>query len=222
MVLTSCYVFSCIFVLLTRNENRLNKKRFPFWVKEDIETKTTLNEIFEKISVLLDCPTVTSKKFVAVDDDNLHTALIITDKDISEFVQSSKNVIDADSEGENEMNSAALVPTSIRDVEHHEKAGWKYTRIYNPQRRLRVLVEKVTCCSQCEKSDSLANAFNEYLVQWRSVHPRITGGWGSAGLCPNCLQALTICKIQSGGSKVLRYAIDSVPKIRWSDKRCHP
>uniref|UniRef100_A0A8C4RRF5 Tigger transposable element-derived protein 4 n=1 Tax=Erpetoichthys calabaricus TaxID=27687 RepID=A0A8C4RRF5_ERPCA len=80
--------------------------------KEDIETEPTLNEMFEKVSVLLDCPTVSSEEFVAVDDDNVCTAPIMADKDILEFVQSSKNIIDADSDDENEMNNAAPVPTS--------------------------------------------------------------------------------------------------------------
>ncbi|GFX45514.1 hypothetical protein TNCV_2740511 [Trichonephila clavipes] len=33
--------------------------------KENIETKPTLNEMFEKVSMLLDCPTVSSEEFVA-------------------------------------------------------------------------------------------------------------------------------------------------------------
>ncbi|KFM70311.1 hypothetical protein X975_18700, partial [Stegodyphus mimosarum] len=36
----------------------------------------------------------------------------MADKDILEFVQSSKNIIDADSNDENEMNNAGPVPTS--------------------------------------------------------------------------------------------------------------
>ncbi|GFW77299.1 hypothetical protein TNCV_924151 [Trichonephila clavipes] len=36
----------------------------------------------------------------------------MADKDILEFVQSSKNIIDADSDDENEMNNAAPVLTS--------------------------------------------------------------------------------------------------------------
>ncbi|GFX41736.1 hypothetical protein TNCV_388491 [Trichonephila clavipes] len=53
---------------------------------------------------------IPSEAFVAVDNDNVCTALIIADKDILEFVQSSKNAFDADSE--NEMNDVAPVPTS--------------------------------------------------------------------------------------------------------------
>ncbi|GFY20044.1 hypothetical protein TNCV_2147371 [Trichonephila clavipes] len=44
---------------------------------------------------------------VAVDDDNVGTDPILAYRDILEFVQSSKNIIDADSENENEMNNAA-------------------------------------------------------------------------------------------------------------------
>ncbi|GFV84196.1 uncharacterized protein TNCV_3038561 [Trichonephila clavipes] len=45
-----------------------------------------------------------SEELVAVDDDNEF-------EDILEFVQSSKNIIDADSDDENEMNNTAFVPT---------------------------------------------------------------------------------------------------------------
>ncbi|GFU57713.1 hypothetical protein TNCV_3638651 [Trichonephila clavipes] len=45
-------------------------------------------------------------------DGNVCTALNMTDKDILEFVQSSKNIIDADPDDENEMNNAAPVPKS--------------------------------------------------------------------------------------------------------------
>ncbi|GFT29595.1 uncharacterized protein TNCV_4890481 [Trichonephila clavipes] len=36
----------------------------------------------------------------------------MADKDIMEFVQSSKNIIDTDTDDENEMNKAAPAPTS--------------------------------------------------------------------------------------------------------------
>ncbi|GFV57484.1 hypothetical protein TNCV_3266601 [Trichonephila clavipes] len=66
-----------------------------------------------KISVLLECPTESWVEFVAVDNDNVCT--IMADKDILRFVQSSKNIIDADSDDENEMNNTApLFP-------HHPK-----------------------------------------------------------------------------------------------------
>ncbi|GFX67498.1 hypothetical protein TNCV_3463871 [Trichonephila clavipes] len=52
------------------------------------------------------------EKFVAEDDDNVYTAPMMADKDILEFVQSSKNIIDANSDDENEMNNAVPVPTS--------------------------------------------------------------------------------------------------------------
>ncbi|GFW49263.1 hypothetical protein TNCV_3057731 [Trichonephila clavipes] len=54
------------------------------------------------------------EEFVAVDYDNVCTAPIMADKDILEFVQSSKNIIDEDSDDENEMNNAIPVPTSSK------------------------------------------------------------------------------------------------------------
>ncbi|GFW28862.1 hypothetical protein TNCV_201851 [Trichonephila clavipes] len=73
--------------------------------------------MFEKVSVLLDCLAVSSEEFVAV-DDNVCRILILWRTKTFEFVQSSKNIIDADSEDENEMNSAAPVPTSseVRNI----------------------------------------------------------------------------------------------------------
>ncbi|GFX76754.1 hypothetical protein TNCV_664611 [Trichonephila clavipes] len=53
-----------------------------------------------------------SEEFLAVDDNNVGRVPIITDKDIWEFSQSSKNTIDADSEDKNEMNNAAPDPKS--------------------------------------------------------------------------------------------------------------
>ncbi|GFU99564.1 hypothetical protein TNCV_4082851 [Trichonephila clavipes] len=71
-----------------------------------------------KTSARLDCPIVLLEEFVAVDDYAMYTTLIMADKDILEFVQSSKNIIHADSIDENEMNNAAPVPTSseLRNV----------------------------------------------------------------------------------------------------------
>ncbi|GFV60595.1 endonuclease-reverse transcriptase [Trichonephila clavipes] len=65
-----------------------------------------------KVSVLLDCSTVSSEEFIEVDGDNLCTAPIVTEKDILKFVQCSRNVIDADSDDENEVNNVAPVSTS--------------------------------------------------------------------------------------------------------------
>ncbi|GFX99124.1 hypothetical protein TNCV_2493051 [Trichonephila clavipes] len=65
-----------------------------------------MNKI-RKTSVRSDCLTVSSEEFVVVDD--LCTASIMADKDILECVQSSKNISDADSDDEKEMNNAAPV-----------------------------------------------------------------------------------------------------------------
>ncbi|GFT92568.1 hypothetical protein TNCV_1480631 [Trichonephila clavipes] len=50
------------------------------------------------------------EKFIEVDDDNRCTAPIMADKDILELLQILKNIIDADSDYENEMNNAAHGP----------------------------------------------------------------------------------------------------------------
>ncbi|GFU59731.1 hypothetical protein TNCV_3186871 [Trichonephila clavipes] len=68
--------------------------------------------MFEKVSVLLGCSTASSEKFIEANDDNECTASIMADKDIFEFVQSSKNIIEADFDDKNEINNAAPVPTS--------------------------------------------------------------------------------------------------------------
>ncbi|GFW20035.1 hypothetical protein TNCV_867411 [Trichonephila clavipes] len=60
----------------------------------------------------LDYSTVSSEESVAVEDDNVYTTPIMAEKDIVEFDKSSKNIIDANSDVENQMNNAAPVPTS--------------------------------------------------------------------------------------------------------------
>ncbi|GFY12964.1 DDE-1 domain-containing protein [Trichonephila clavipes] len=63
--------------------------------------------------VLLNYAILPSEESVAVDNDNMYTAPIKANKDILEFVQSSKNIIDTiDTDGEKEINNAAPVPTS--------------------------------------------------------------------------------------------------------------
>ncbi|GFY07163.1 hypothetical protein TNCV_277101 [Trichonephila clavipes] len=103
-----------------------NRRRFPFWKR----TKYGKDQPkFEKVSVSLDCPTVlldcstvsldcptvsldcptvSSEELCSV-DYNVSTAPIMTDKDILEFFQSTKNIIEADSDEENEMNYTAPI-----------------------------------------------------------------------------------------------------------------
>ncbi|GFW99832.1 hypothetical protein TNCV_3420611 [Trichonephila clavipes] len=52
------------------------------------------------------------REFAAVDDDNACTVPIMADKDIFEFVQSSKTTIHVDSDEEKETNNTVPVPTS--------------------------------------------------------------------------------------------------------------
>ncbi|GFW60763.1 hypothetical protein TNCV_571091 [Trichonephila clavipes] len=77
-----------------------------------------LGNLFEKVFVLLDCVTASSEEFVAVDDDIVLMLPIMADKDILEFVHSLKNIIDADSDNENEKNNASpVLPSSnMRNV----------------------------------------------------------------------------------------------------------
>ncbi|GFT54721.1 hypothetical protein TNCV_5001051 [Trichonephila clavipes] len=60
----------------------------------------------------IDCPTVLSEEFVAVNDDNVCTAPIMADKDTFwSLFKAQKNTIDAYFDGETEMNDTAPVPT---------------------------------------------------------------------------------------------------------------
>ncbi|GFW24017.1 hypothetical protein TNCV_4950611 [Trichonephila clavipes] len=58
------------------------------------------------------------EEFIAVGYDDGSTATIRADKDILEVVQSLKNIIDADSNDENEVNKAAPAATSFK-MRHH-------------------------------------------------------------------------------------------------------
>ncbi|GFT12689.1 hypothetical protein TNCV_5094551 [Trichonephila clavipes] len=93
MILTNYSGFSCIFFSLHERISLLG-----------------VNKI-RKTPAGMNCPTASSEEFVAV-EDNAYTEPIKADKDIFEFVQSSKNIIDADSKDENEMNDETPVPTS--------------------------------------------------------------------------------------------------------------
>ncbi|GFU55978.1 hypothetical protein TNCV_1557331 [Trichonephila clavipes] len=60
----------------------------------------------------LDCPIALLEELITVEDVNVCTAPIMAHKDILEFVQSTKNIVDACFDNENEMNNAVTVPTS--------------------------------------------------------------------------------------------------------------
>ncbi|GFV35518.1 hypothetical protein TNCV_3205491 [Trichonephila clavipes] len=101
MVPKNYYVFSCIFSLLTPNENRLRQKDFPSRNEQNTETLASL-----------DCSIVTWEEFDAVDDDNVCIASIMAGKDTFEFAQSSKNIIDANLDDGTEITYTAPAPTS--------------------------------------------------------------------------------------------------------------
>ncbi|GFS90444.1 hypothetical protein TNCV_4096581 [Trichonephila clavipes] len=60
----------------------------------------------QKTPAVFDSPTVLLEEFVAVDDNNVCTATK-ADKGTLEFDKKSKNIIDADSDDEKEVNNAA-------------------------------------------------------------------------------------------------------------------
>ncbi|GFV04512.1 hypothetical protein TNCV_3322091 [Trichonephila clavipes] len=70
-----------------------------------------MNKI-RKISAGLDYPIVLLEEFLAVEDDNVCTTLIIAEKGILKYVQSSKSIIDADSDDENEMKTTPISTSS--------------------------------------------------------------------------------------------------------------
>ncbi|GFW24579.1 hypothetical protein TNCV_2404441 [Trichonephila clavipes] len=72
----------------------------------------------------LDCPNVSLEEFLVVDDENVSTTPIMADEVILEIVQSSKYIIDADSDDENKKNSATFVTMSF------EKRSMKSMRSY--------------------------------------------------------------------------------------------
>ncbi|GFU73262.1 hypothetical protein TNCV_167451 [Trichonephila clavipes] len=90
-------------------------------VKRLRELELDLNRQYVTKGVRL-CITVPSEEFIAVDNDNVCVTPIMAEKDILEFVQSSKNIIDAESNDENEMiNAAPHSSHIIRNEERHEK-----------------------------------------------------------------------------------------------------
>ncbi|GFW94567.1 hypothetical protein TNCV_4246081 [Trichonephila clavipes] len=92
------------FFLSTRNESRLTCKDSP----------TRINKV-RKTPAESDCPIALPEDLIAVDDDNVRTTPIMSDKNILELVESSKNVINADSDDGNEMNNVQLL------FPHHPK-----------------------------------------------------------------------------------------------------
>ncbi|GFX72961.1 hypothetical protein TNCV_2814011 [Trichonephila clavipes] len=79
--------FPAFSFLLRRNENRLTQKDFSSGNELNMENTSS--------------PTLSSEEFVDIDDDNMYTVPIMPHKDILELVESSKNIIDADSADKN-------------------------------------------------------------------------------------------------------------------------
>ncbi|GFY01888.1 transposable element Tcb2 transposase [Trichonephila clavipes] len=110
-----------------------DKKRFPFWEctkygKHELRRRD-LRGVLEKVSELLDCPSVSLEELVAVHNDHVCTSSITADKDILKFAQISKNIIDADPDDENEMNISAPAPTSS-DMRNIMKSMCSYLDVH--------------------------------------------------------------------------------------------
>lgn len=92
-----------------------SKTTNSFAPEESADTKTepTFNEMFGKVSALLDCPTLSLNEYVAV-DDNVCTAPIMTQKEIVEIVQNPNDstYVDSDDESENGISDAVPVPST--------------------------------------------------------------------------------------------------------------
>ncbi|GFX64682.1 hypothetical protein TNCV_4681581 [Trichonephila clavipes] len=90
-----------------------------------------MNKI-RKTPVGLDCPIVLSEEFIAVGDDNVCTATIMADKDVLEFVEISKNIMDTGSDDENELNNVAplSLSLSLSLFSHHEERHEKYAQLF--------------------------------------------------------------------------------------------
>ncbi|GFS58447.1 hypothetical protein TNCV_2475551 [Trichonephila clavipes] len=70
--------------------------------------------MFDKVYVLLDCPTALSEEFDVADDDNVCTAPMMTHIDILELDKSSKNIIDADLDDGKENNATPVLPRHLK------------------------------------------------------------------------------------------------------------
>ncbi|GFT38139.1 hypothetical protein TNCV_4103591 [Trichonephila clavipes] len=99
------------FFLLTRNKNRLTRNDFPSGNEQIAENISRIRLSYYIVAVDAEFVAVDAE-FVAVDDNNVCTKPIMEHKDIKEFVQSPKNIIDVDSDDKIKINDEALVPTS--------------------------------------------------------------------------------------------------------------
>ncbi|GFU20155.1 hypothetical protein TNCV_2557451 [Trichonephila clavipes] len=97
--------------IILAGENRFSRKDFPSGKKQNQENTRYLRGAVSHFSVLLDCRTVSTEEFVAVNDVIVCTTPIGAEE--RHFGACSKNIIGTiDSDGENEINNAAPVPSS--------------------------------------------------------------------------------------------------------------
>ncbi|GFT38699.1 hypothetical protein TNCV_1498901 [Trichonephila clavipes] len=135
-----------------------------------------MNKI-KKTPAGLNCPIVLSEEIIAIDDDNMYTAPIVADKDILEFIQSSKNIIDADSCDENETNNAANVPTlfqmrNIMKILHSNLDAHFNGEMYNKMDDIEQFVGNLMLKKDNEKKGGLffKNSINAVMFLPLEVH----------------------------------------------------
>ncbi|GFX55163.1 uncharacterized protein TNCV_1156241 [Trichonephila clavipes] len=123
--------------------------------------------MFDKVSVLLDCCIVSSEEFVTVNDDNVCTVPIIADKDILKFVKSSKNIIEADSGEENEMNKAASFPASS-EMKNIMKKELTTEELQETQRNVSPSEQK-----EDERGPMPTSAIKDIFKKWADVRAMV-------------------------------------------------
>ncbi|GFV72980.1 hypothetical protein TNCV_1734481 [Trichonephila clavipes] len=106
----------------------------------------------------------------------------MADKDILEFVQSSKNVIDADSDDENEINNAAPVPTSS-EMRNAVNSLSIYLKVHsngemnNKMDGIEQFVENLMLKKQCKEKYQCGESLESQSLKnsWNKLWPDLEG-----------------------------------------------
>ncbi|GFV58187.1 hypothetical protein TNCV_3549431 [Trichonephila clavipes] len=144
--------------------------------------------MFEKVAVLMDCPTVSWEEFVAVDDSNACTASIIIDKNILEFVKSSKNIIEADCDVENEMCNADLFVFTSSEMKNVIKKFLETNGLLLDNRRRQSFVNAANMSGQYNGVQALLKEKNKFA----NYVP-----WAAHSLNPVCAELVKVAKPKS-------------------------
>ncbi|GFW14969.1 hypothetical protein TNCV_4659301 [Trichonephila clavipes] len=99
-------------------EQNIRSRRPQMFIEDEIVSlihRSSIVGIPDKKVTLhwtMDCSTTSSEEFATVKDEGLYIPNYGRQSGV--FVQSSRNIIDADSDDENEMSSATSLPTSFQ------------------------------------------------------------------------------------------------------------